>query len=97
MRDEALSALGKAVLDFTFEQGQSLQDVIAMSVDLNREALHLRPPGHPNRPTSLSNLANALWRSFESSGDLLSLSEVIDLHCTALNYAHRGMHYALHL
>jgi tetratricopeptide (TPR) repeat protein len=84
MRDEALSALGKALFDLTFEQGQGLQDVIAESVNLNREALHLRPPGHPNRPTSLSNLANALWRSFESSGDLLLLSEVINLHCAAL-------------
>jgi hypothetical protein len=44
---------------------------------LNREALTLRLPGHPNRDKSLNNLAVALRARFRDCGDLNLLEEAI--------------------
>jgi hypothetical protein len=53
------------------------QDALAESVDLNREALTLRPPGHPSRAGTLNNLAAALKRTFEICGDFILLEEAV--------------------
>jgi tetratricopeptide (TPR) repeat protein len=84
LRDRALHDLAKVLLYLTFEQGQGSQDVVTEAILLNRQALALRPPGHPVRPASLNNLANALWRSFEASGDLRTLAEAIDMQREAV-------------
>jgi hypothetical protein len=57
-----------------------LDEVIA----LNRRALELCPPGHPNRAVSLNNLADALLSRFKQTGEAALLDEVIALHREAL-------------
>jgi tetratricopeptide (TPR) repeat protein len=49
-----------------------------------RQALALRAPGHPDRSSSLNNLANALKTRFKQLGDLDALAEAVELHRQAL-------------
>ncbi|MFI5881469.1 CHAT domain-containing protein [Streptomyces sp. NPDC051554] len=48
-------------------------------IDLQREALHLVPAGHPERPSLLSNLATALTERHEALGVRDDLSEALTL------------------
>ncbi|KAG8948705.1 hypothetical protein FRC03_000588 [Tulasnella sp. 419] len=43
----------------------------------DRDVLLLRPPGHPERPTSLSNLAHSLLRAYGDLGDPSNLEEAV--------------------
>jgi hypothetical protein len=43
----------------------------------HRQALVLRPPGHPHRSDPLSNLANALSTRFDQLGKMEDLEEAI--------------------
>jgi hypothetical protein len=54
------------------------------SIDVCREALDLLPESHPNRSSSLSNLAKALSTRFQQTGQLADLEESIGLHRKAL-------------
>jgi tetratricopeptide (TPR) repeat protein len=67
-----------------FEQLGNL-DLLAEIIKLQRQALDLRPPGHPDHSMSVHNLATALQTRYEELGDLHSLSEAIELHRQALN------------
>ncbi|KAH8111135.1 TPR-like protein [Phellopilus nigrolimitatus] len=49
-----------------------------------RDALDLCPPGHPERPSSLNNLGNAVRTRFEQTGRMEDLEESIALHRDAL-------------
>lgn len=49
-------------------------------ITLNREALALRPAGHPNRLISLINLANAVMNLFKQTGQGEDLDECITLN-----------------
>jgi hypothetical protein len=69
MRDETLHDLARALHFINFEHFGD-QDALAESIDLNHEALTLRPPGHPSRFRTLNNLAAALGRKFDVFGDL---------------------------
>ncbi|KAG0693125.1 CHAT domain-containing protein [Suillus ampliporus] len=51
---------------------------------LHREALALRPVGHPDRSSSLNNLANELSTCFSHRGNDQDLDEAIVLHREAL-------------
>ena len=62
---------------------KNLEDAITYSC----EALSLCPPGHPNRPTSLDILANAVFIRYEQSHRMEDLEEVI---------AHRREALSLH-
>jgi hypothetical protein len=53
---------------------EDLEDAISY----HREALSLRPPGHPNRSSSLNNLANVLSTRYEQSGRMEDLEEAIN-------------------
>jgi len=54
------------------------------SISLHRGVLELFPAGHPNRSTSLNNLARSLTTSFDKSGEQVDLDEVISLQPNAL-------------
>jgi hypothetical protein len=51
---------------------------------LHREALALRPAGHPNRGSSCNNLASALQARYQVTGGSDLLDETIKLHREAL-------------
>ena len=51
---------------------------------LNRDALALRPPGHPGRSASLGNLAVDLSTRFKQLGEMEDLNEAIVLNREAL-------------
>jgi hypothetical protein len=72
-----------------FEQLGDL-DALAEAVELHRQALALRPQGHPNRSMSLNNLAYALQTRFEQLGNRDSLAEAVDLHRQALDLRPQG-------
>jgi hypothetical protein len=76
LRDEALHDLARALHFITFEQFGD-QNALAESVVLNREALTLRPPGHPSHGKTLNNLAIALRRRSDVSGDYDLLQEAV--------------------
>ncbi|KAI0037312.1 hypothetical protein FA95DRAFT_1529493, partial [Auriscalpium vulgare] len=59
---------------------------------LHREALNLRPPGHPDRSSSLNDLAGAVKTQFEQLGRMRDLEEAILLHREALHLTPPG-HY----
>ncbi|KAJ8581199.1 hypothetical protein M405DRAFT_801461 [Rhizopogon salebrosus TDB-379] len=58
-------------------------DDINECISLNREALTLRPPGHPARHTSLNNLAKALKARYIYNGNTTDIEETIHLHRAA--------------
>ncbi|KAG1817692.1 CHAT domain-containing protein [Suillus subaureus] len=53
-------------------------------IELHRDALLLRPPGHSNRSSSLNNLAMSLGDRFTQRGVPSDLDECIELHRDAL-------------
>ena len=55
------------------------QDELDNSIRLRTKALKRRPPGHPERATSLENLAWALGRRYGRSGSLDDLEACIQL------------------
>ncbi|KAG1829956.1 TPR-like protein [Suillus variegatus] len=54
------------------------------SIELDRDALLLRPPGHSDRSSSLNNLALSLRDRFRQRGIMSDLDESIELHRDAL-------------
>ncbi|KAG2129604.1 TPR-like protein [Suillus clintonianus] len=59
-------------------------------VERYRTELQECPPGHSDRSTSLSNLANSLRNKFERQGALSDLDEAIELHRAALELRFPG-------
>ncbi|KAH8103699.1 CHAT domain-containing protein [Phellopilus nigrolimitatus] len=55
------------------------------SITLHRDALELRPPGHPDRSVSLSNLVKAMRTRFEQTGRMEDLEKCIALYRGALD------------
>ena len=49
------------------------------AIDLHQEVLSLRPPGNPNRSSSLSNLANAVMARYRRGGEECDLLYDFDL------------------
>jgi hypothetical protein len=49
------------------------------AIELFREGLALRPPGHPNRGTAAINLASVLQTQFEQTGQAVLLDEATEL------------------
>ncbi|KAH8105734.1 TPR-like protein [Phellopilus nigrolimitatus] len=66
-----------------FEQTGQMED-LEESIVLHRDALDLRPPGHPLRSTSFNNLAGAVLTRFDQTGRMEDLEEAIVLHRDAL-------------
>ncbi|KAJ7834472.1 hypothetical protein B0H14DRAFT_2590895 [Mycena olivaceomarginata] len=66
-----------------FEQTGQLAD-LEESIAFHRQALELRPGSHPDRSSSLNNLANALSTRFRQTGQLADLEESIAFHRQAL-------------
>ena len=58
LRSGALNLTG--ALTVRFRQGGQEIDLDKV-ISLHRQALDLRPPPHPYRPSSLNNLATTLW------------------------------------
>ena len=54
------------------------------AVTCHRQALALRRHGHPNRSSSLYNLADAVSTRFEQLGGMEDLEEAITCHHQAL-------------
>ena len=54
-------------------------------ITYHREALSLRPPGHPNRSASLSYLAGAIFARYLQFGNLKNLEEGITYYREALS------------
>jgi hypothetical protein len=54
------------------------------AITCHRQALALRPHGHPNRSDSLNNLANAVSTRFQQLGGMEDLEEAITCHRQAL-------------
>jgi hypothetical protein len=50
-----------------YEQSGRMKD-LKETIILHCEALTLRPPGHPDRSSSLNDLANAVFTRYEQSG-----------------------------
>jgi tetratricopeptide (TPR) repeat protein len=65
---------------------KTLDEAIAFS----REALQLRPPGHPTRNLSLMSLAISLQIRFDQQGELDTLDEAIALYREALQLCPPG-------
>ncbi|KAG1778844.1 CHAT domain-containing protein [Suillus placidus] len=78
--DEAISLYEESLrLRPVGYQNDTLLDNLAVS--LHREALTLRPPGHPDRDTTLNNLATALKIRYNELDVSEDLNEAIDLYC----------------
>ena len=55
------------------------------AIVLDREALELCPPGHPERPFSLNRLATHLQQRYKQLGPIMDLDEAIVLYRDALD------------
>ncbi|KAG2005666.1 mucin-like protein 1 [Coprinopsis cinerea AmutBmut pab1-1] len=69
------------------------------AIRLYREALELRPAPHPDRSSSLINLANALLMRFAQIGTMSNIEQAIQLFREALELtptSHARRHYALY-
>jgi hypothetical protein len=76
---------------------QALDDKFDHKILLNRVALALRPPGHPERDLSLNNLSASLDKHDKKSRSAGNLEECILLHREALALrppGHRDRHYS---
>ncbi|KAF7354370.1 CHAT domain-containing protein [Mycena venus] len=68
----------------------SLREHRVMSEDLDKEiiyqrdALSLCEPSHPNRSSSLNNLAVAIWKRYRQQRQTRDINEAIELHREAL-------------
>lgn len=60
-------------------------DDLDEAIVLHRQFLALRPLGHPDRATSLLNLADSLLTSFGETEELSDLDEVVTMHREALS------------
>jgi tetratricopeptide (TPR) repeat protein len=65
-------------------QAEGQITLIDEAIVLERQALALRPPGHPKRAASCGNLAVALKTRYKHSGDAALLEEAIALEREAL-------------
>jgi hypothetical protein len=65
---------------------QSLNDAL----NLERDALRLRPGGHLDRALSCENLAKSLRARFDQTGDVLLLEEALELEIEALHLRPEG-------
>jgi tetratricopeptide (TPR) repeat protein len=83
LRDEALHDLARALHFLTFDLLDD-EAALAETIPLNREALTLRPLGHPSREKSFTNLATALKTKFENCGDFVFLEEAVRMHRAVL-------------
>jgi tetratricopeptide (TPR) repeat protein len=59
-------------------------------ISVREEALNICPPGHPDRPMSLNNLASALQSHYKQSGQTVDLDRAISLCEEALNLCPPG-------
>jgi tetratricopeptide (TPR) repeat protein len=84
LRDQSLHALASALVTIDFEKLQGGHDALIESISLGREALELRPLGHPERGKTMVNLGIALWRCFEHYGDANALAESISMNREAI-------------
>jgi hypothetical protein len=69
------------------------ESLVAEAIGLHREALSLRPPGHPDRSMSCTNLANSLLERFELTGEVSLFPEAIHLQREALLLRPKGHPY----
>ena len=77
-----LNNLGNAV--FRRYEHSGMED-LKEATTYYHEALSLHPPGHPNRPASLNNLASALLTRYKQSGKMKDLEEAITYNREALS------------
>jgi hypothetical protein len=59
-------------------------------LDHAREALRLRPEGHPERAMSCEDLAESLWICFSQTGDMTLLDKALELEREALRLRPEG-------
>ena len=79
--DQLLSRAESLVTRFQ-EEGE--RSYIDQAIVLDREALELCPPGHPERDDSLSSLAGHLGHRYDQLGAMIDLNEAIILDRDAL-------------
>lgn len=78
----SLDNLGSALITRFYKRGDI--DDITRAVSLRREALALRPPGHPSHDTSLKNLTTALKTRYASLPVGEGLDEVMNRYRESL-------------
>jgi tetratricopeptide (TPR) repeat protein len=84
LRDESLHALALVLLFIDYEQLSGGTVAISESILMCREALILRPVGHPGRGRTLNILGCGLERFFPYSGDMSMMDEAVCAHREAL-------------
>ncbi|KAG6331395.1 hypothetical protein ID866_7695, partial [Astraeus odoratus] len=67
------------------------------AISPHQQALELHPVGHPNRSSSLSDLAACIQCRYDSQRELGDLEEVISLHQQALELCLIGIQIGHHL
>jgi tetratricopeptide (TPR) repeat protein len=75
-----------------FEELGKIED-LQEAITFYGEALARCPPGHPDHPSSLNNLANTLFTRFEQLGKMEDLEEAITYHHQALDLFPPGHSY----
>jgi hypothetical protein len=92
---EPIFAMALSAWDSSKRTG--MVDEVDRSILLNRVALALRPPGHPERHLSLSHLAVSLVKRYKQSKSAEDLEEAILLNSEALALrppGHPSRHYS---
>ena len=83
--------LQKGVMVIIVSTAVNVQDqVLEEALALEHNVLELRPQGHPDRATSLANLANSLHSRFQQLGTLSDLEEALALQCNVLELCPQG-------
>lgn len=82
MRGAMFHSLGISFRD-RFDQTRDLNDLLE-AIDMHMDALHLRPPGHLDRCTSLVDLAQCLQARFSQTGNPNDVLETIGMFREAL-------------
>ncbi|KAI5995967.1 hypothetical protein EDC04DRAFT_2910147 [Pisolithus marmoratus] len=85
--EEAIT-LRRAALELPLSAGSKSKPAMGdleEAIELFRAALILRPPGHPDRCSSLHNLASCLSNRYDNQGLVADLEEVVTLARAALD------------
>ncbi|KAF8121610.1 TPR-like protein [Boletus edulis] len=62
----------------------------ADAISTHRDAVHLTPDGHPDKPSGLNNLGNSFITRFERLGELRDLEDAISTHRDAVHLTPDG-------
>ncbi|KAF8132859.1 hypothetical protein EV363DRAFT_79282 [Boletus edulis] len=84
-RNEDMEIIFHPAFPIFYARGRVVEDLA-----LGRETIELRPEGHPNRSTSLNNVAADLSARYKRLGGAEDLDEAIALGREALDHLQKG-------